>query len=89
MRICRGWILNTLALTLTADLATLRYSFEHRPLLLCATTAFGLATAFGFYRAWRALTVTGYRKLAEQTTEPTPNSPSPVPAQPQTGPVAP
>lgn|GEM_PF-588168 len=86
MRICRGWTLNTLALTLAADLAMLRYSFEHRSFILCVTTVLGTATAFGFYRAWRALTVTGYRKLAEQTT--TPASP-PVPAQPQPGPVSP
>ncbi|MGW6159896.1 hypothetical protein ACWFRM_43460, partial [Streptomyces sp. NPDC055144] len=89
MRICRGWTLNTLALTLTADLAMLRYSFEHRPPILGVTTAFGLATAFGFYRAWRALTATGYRKLAEQTTIPSPNAPSPVPSQPQPGPATP
>lgn len=89
MRICRGWTLNTLALTLTADLAMLRYSFEHRPLVLCTITVFGMATVFGFYCAWRALTVTGYRKLAEQTTTSTPSSPSPVPAQPQPGSVSP
>ncbi|MFD7499349.1 hypothetical protein ACFV8T_45175 [Streptomyces sp. NPDC059832] len=86
MRICRGWTLNTLALTFTADLAMLRYSFEHRPLILGATSALGMATAFGFYRAWRALTVTGYRKLAEQTTLPAAGQP--VPAQPQPGSVA-
>ncbi|NEB79541.1 hypothetical protein G3I40_30625 [Streptomyces sp. SID14478] len=89
MRICRGWTLNTLLLALAADLAMLRYSFAHRPLILAVATAFGLATAFGFYRAWRALTVTGYRKLAEQTTVPTAGSPSQVPAQPQPGPVSP
>ncbi|MGW6214992.1 hypothetical protein [Streptomyces sp. NPDC055109] len=89
MRICRGWILNTLALTLTAALAMLRYSFEHRPLILGATAVLGIATAFGFYRAWRALTVTGYRKLAEQTAVPTASPPSLVPAQPQSGPVSP
>ncbi|MFD5670699.1 hypothetical protein ACFWIK_38130 [Streptomyces anthocyanicus] len=87
MRICRGWTLNTLALTLTADLAMLRYSFENRPLILGATTAFGAVTAYGFYRAWRALTVTGYRKLAEQTTIPTDSEPGP--AQPQPSPVSP
>ncbi|WP_367038148.1 hypothetical protein [Streptomyces sp. Je 1-332] len=85
MRICRGWTLNTLALTLTADLAMLRYSFEHRPLILGATTALGAATAFGFYRAWRSLTTTGYRKLAEQTV-PATIPPVPVPSQPGTTP---
>ncbi|ALO91219.1 hypothetical protein SHL15_9286 [Streptomyces hygroscopicus subsp. limoneus] len=87
MRICRGWTLNTLALALTADLATLRYSIEHRPFILGATSALGIATAFGFYRAWRTLTVTGYRKLAEQTT--LPPAGQPVPAQPQPNPVSP
>ncbi|MEV4872247.1 hypothetical protein [Streptomyces syringium] len=86
MRICRGWLFNTMALTLTADLSMLRYSFEHRPLILGATTALGTATAFGFYRAWRALTVTGYRKLAEQTANSTPSAPVPPP---QHGPATP
>ncbi|MFI2764885.1 hypothetical protein ACH5A3_39655 [Streptomyces echinatus] len=67
MRICRGWLFNSLALTMTADLAMLRYSFDHRLLTLYTATALGLVTAFGFFRAWRALTLTGYRKLAEQT----------------------
>lgn len=92
MRICRGWTLNTLALTITADLAMLRYSFEHRPLILGAVTVLGTVTTIGFYRAWRTLTLTGYRKLAEQTiTTATPavGSPSPVPAQSQPGPSAP
>ncbi|MEV5676461.1 hypothetical protein [Streptomyces sp. NPDC052179] len=87
MRICRGWTLNTLALTLTANLAMLRYSFEHRTLILCATTAFGIATALGFYQAWRALTVTGYRKLAEQTTIPAASQPVPVQPQPEPRPT--
>ncbi|MGW7291724.1 hypothetical protein ACWGIB_04935 [Streptomyces xiamenensis] len=78
MRVCRGWLLNTVVLTVSADLAMLRYSFEHRPLTICVTTMFGAATALGFYRAWHALTVTSYRKLAEQTIPGTP-----VPAQPQ------
>ncbi|MER6550659.1 hypothetical protein ABZ773_13100 [Streptomyces sp. NPDC047804] len=83
MRICRGWLLNSLALTLTADLAMLRYSFEHRLLALCVTSGLGILTAYGFYRAWRVLTVTGYRKLAEQTAA-SPTTP-PVPAQPEPG----
>ncbi|MCC0100471.1 hypothetical protein K7B10_38030 [Streptomyces flavotricini] len=82
VRICRGWLLNTAALTLTADLAMLRYPLDHRALTLGATTVFGTVTAFGFYRAWRALTTTGYRKLAEQTTPP-----APLPAQSQSGTV--
>ncbi|WP_440558014.1 hypothetical protein ACSP97_15970 [Streptomyces sp. SCPE 10] len=87
MRICRGWLFNCLALVLTADLAMLRYSFDHRLLILCTVTVLGLVIAYGFFRAWRALTVTGYRKLAEQTAASS-TSPS-VPAQPQPGLVAP
>ncbi|MEU1090927.1 hypothetical protein ABZ401_29655 [Streptomyces sp. NPDC005892] len=83
MRICRGWFLNTLALTLTADLAMLRYPLEHRPLILGGTTILGAATSLGFFHAWRALTLTGYRKLAEQTTPPA--DATPVPAQPHAG----
>lgn len=86
MRICRGCTFNTLLLTLAADLAMLRYSFEHRPLILCTITVLGLATTFGFYRAWRAPPETGYRKLAEQTT--TPTASPPVPAQTQPGSVS-
>lgn len=80
MRICRGWVFNSMALTLAADLAMLRYSFEHRTLTLAATSLLGAVTAFGFHRAWRALTMTGYRKLAEQML---PTVSAPVPAQPQ------
>lgn len=83
MRICRGWLFNCLALALTADSAMLRYSFDHRLLILCTATVLGFVIAYGFFRAWRALTVTGYRKLAEQTAA-SPTSPS-LPAQPQPG----
>ena len=87
MRICRGWLFNSLALTMTANLAMLRYSFDHRLLTICTTSVFGIVTAYGFYRAWRALTETGYRKLAEQTATPPTNPP--VPPQPQPGSVSP
>ncbi|WP_328940899.1 hypothetical protein OG259_03980 [Streptomyces sp. NBC_00250] len=82
MRICRGWFLNSMALTLTADLTMLRYSFAHRPLVLCAATLLGAVTAFGFHRAWRSLTETGYRKLAQQAALTTGSA---VPSQPQAG----
>ncbi|MFE2914232.1 hypothetical protein [Kitasatospora indigofera] len=87
MRICRGWLVNTVALTLTANLALARYSFEHRLLVTAGASALGLLTAVGFYRAWRSLTATSYRKLAEQTT--VTGSNPPVPAQPQPGPALP
>ncbi|WP_327188280.1 hypothetical protein [Streptomyces sp. NBC_01334] len=85
MRICRGWLVNTVALTLAAGLALLRYSFEHRELVVCVVTVLGLLTAFGFYRAWHALAATGYRKLAEQTM--LAGSSPPVPSQTQPNPA--
>ncbi|MER6641055.1 hypothetical protein ABT285_36715 [Streptomyces microflavus] len=81
MRICRGWIINTAALTITSDLALLRYSFENQRLLICAISILGLLTTVGFYRAWRTLTATSYRKLAEQTMPA--DSAASVPGQPQ------
>lgn len=86
MRICRGWLFNTMALILSADLAMLRYPFAHRPLTFCVTTLLGAVTTFGFHRAWRALTATGYRKLAEQNILATN---APVPTQPQPGTLIP
>ncbi|MEU4878410.1 hypothetical protein [Streptomyces sp. NPDC021608] len=86
MRICRGWLVNTVALTLAGGLALLRYSFEHRELVVCAIAVLGLLTAFGFYRAWHTLTATGYRKLAEQTTLATSSPPVPSQTQPTPAP---
>jgi hypothetical protein len=86
MRICRGWILNTVLLTVAGDLALLRYHVEHRPLLLTLTTALGLALTAGFYLSWHTITTTGYRKLAQQTM--TVTAPA-VPRQGNTAPTTP
>ncbi|MEW2400333.1 hypothetical protein [Streptomyces sp. NPDC046862] len=67
LRICRGWTLNSILLTLATDLALWRYPVEHRPLLLATATIMGTLAAVGFYLAWHAITSTGYRKLAAQT----------------------
>jgi hypothetical protein len=67
LRICRGWMLDSILLTLATDLALWRYPVEHRPLLLITATVLGAAAAVGFYLSWHAITATGYRKLAVQT----------------------
>ncbi|GAA1733160.1 MULTISPECIES: hypothetical protein [Streptomyces] len=86
LRICRGWVLNSILLTLAIDLALWRFPVEHRALLLGAATVLGILAVVGFYLSWRAITATGYRKLAAQTapaaTQSVPSQP-PVPA-PQT-----
>ncbi|MET8647675.1 hypothetical protein [Streptomyces sp. NPDC004675] len=80
MRICRGWILNTALLTVAGDLLLLRYDVEHRTLLLALTTILGVGLTAGFYLSWRTITVTGYRKLAQQMPTVTGLAP-PVPQQ--------
>ncbi|MEV0936383.1 hypothetical protein ACIBMX_47025 [Streptomyces phaeochromogenes] len=79
LRICRGWILNSILLTLATDLALGRYPVEHRPLLLVTVTVLGALTAAGFYLSWHTITATGYRKLAMQTA---PAATQTVPSQP-------
>ncbi|MFJ5157073.1 hypothetical protein ACIQCF_37185 [Streptomyces sp. NPDC088353] len=81
LRICRGWVLNSILLTLATDLALGRYPVEHRALLLATATVLGALAAVGFYLSWHTITATGYRKLAIQTAPaPTPT----VPSQPPT-----
>jgi hypothetical protein len=79
LRICRGWVLNSILLTLATDLATERYSVEHRLLLLATVTVLGVLAAVGFYLSWHTITATGYRKLALQTA---PAATPTVPSQP-------
>ncbi|MFS8202608.1 hypothetical protein ACLVWQ_28465 [Streptomyces sp. CWNU-52B] len=78
LRICRGWVLNSILLTLATDLALARYSVEHCALLVATVTVLGVLAAVGFYLSWHTITTTGYRKLALQTTPAAP----PVPSQP-------
>ncbi|MER5914995.1 hypothetical protein ABT124_32165 [Streptomyces sp. NPDC001982] len=83
LRICRGWVLNSVLLTLATDLALGRYPVEHRVLLLATATVLGVLAAVGFYLSWRTITATGYSKLAIQTAPaalPVPSQP-PAPAQ--------
>ncbi|WP_436988145.1 hypothetical protein [Streptomyces sp. enrichment culture] len=79
LRICRGWMLNTILLTLATDLALWRYPVEHRSLLLATATVLGTLATVGFYLAWHTITATGYRKLAAQTA---PAAAQTVPSQP-------
>ncbi|MFF5044682.1 hypothetical protein [Streptomyces nigra] len=79
LRVCRGWVLNSILLTVATDLALWRYPVEHRPLLLASATVLGALAVVGFYLSWHAITATGYRKLAIQTA---PATTQVVPAQP-------
>ncbi|MEU0195958.1 hypothetical protein ABZ250_40100 [Streptomyces afghaniensis] len=81
LRICRGWVLNCILITLATDLALWRYSVEHRAVLLTTTNVLGVLAALGFYLSWHTITATGYRKLAIQTA---PAATPTVPAQPPT-----
>ncbi|MGW5823039.1 hypothetical protein [Streptomyces noursei] len=83
LRICRGWMFNSILLTLATDLALGRYPVEHRHLLLVMVTILGALATAGFYLSWHTITATGYRKLAAQTTSavmPTVPSQTPAPA---------
>ncbi|MGW1878747.1 hypothetical protein [Streptomyces sp. NPDC001975] len=79
LRICRGWILNSILLTPAIDLALWRFPVEHRSLLLGTSTAVGVLAVVGFYLSWRTITATGYRKLAAQTA---PAAAQTLPSQP-------
>lgn len=79
LRICRGWVLNSILLTLATDLALGRYSVEHRVLLLATVAVLGALAAVGFYLSWHTITATGYHKLALQTA---PAATPTVPSQP-------
>ncbi|WP_326647259.1 hypothetical protein [Streptomyces sp. NBC_01750] len=81
LRICRGWMFNSILLTVATDLALWRYPVEHRFLLLATATVLGTLAAVGFYLSWHTITATGYRKLAAQTA---PAAAQTVPSQPPT-----
>ena len=66
MRVCRGWLMNSIFLTIAADLVILRFPVSGRAPILAFCTLMGLLLALGFYAAWRNITVTGYKKLAQQ-----------------------
>ncbi|WP_158709112.1 hypothetical protein [Streptomyces globisporus] len=66
MRICRGWVFNSLLLFIAIDFAIMRFPLEGRILMISATTVIGFLLVLGFYVAWRNITLTSYRKLALQ-----------------------
>lgn len=66
MRICRGWVFNSLLLFVAIDFAIMRFPLEGRILMISATTVIGVLLVLGFYVAWRNITLTSYRKLALQ-----------------------
>lgn len=66
MRICRGWFLNSILLSISIDLVLIRFPTQGRPALIAVATMLGLLTAAGFYIAWGSITVTGYKKLHQQ-----------------------
>lgn len=66
MRICRGWFVNCLFLAAAGDLMLWRFPVQNRALVVTATTVLGLLLAWSFYAAWRNITATGYKKLAQQ-----------------------
>ncbi|MGJ0152812.1 hypothetical protein ACR3S4_05530 [Streptomyces sp. CH8.1] len=67
MRVCRGWLLNSVLIAFVVDLIIIRSSFPDRLLLVFLATVMGVLLALGFYAAWRSITVTGYKKLAQQS----------------------
>lgn len=69
LRICRGWIVNCAALTATGAFATGRFVTQNKIPATLSVTALGVLASLAFYAAWRSITVTGYRKLAEQTSQ--------------------
>ncbi|MFI6765550.1 hypothetical protein [Streptomyces sp. NPDC050355] len=76
MRICRGWFFNSILLIAATDLALVRFPVQDRLLLISLATTIGILMASGFYAAWKSITVTGYRKLAQQSQVSDPDSPA-------------
>ncbi|MFB7058714.1 hypothetical protein ACFCXT_37025 [Streptomyces vinaceus] len=66
MRICRGWTLNSILLFGALAFLLGRCHFEARSVLIVVSVATGGILGFGFYVAWRNITVTSYAKLAHQ-----------------------
>lgn len=80
MRICRGWLLDSLLLLLAVSLVIWRFPVQNRPLLFVAVVMVGGVSAAGFYMAWRSITVTGYKKLAQQASDAAVSLPNQVPS---------
>lgn len=69
MRICRGWVLNSLLLSIAFILLISRFPLQGRASLITASAIFGALCAAGFYAAWANITETGYKKLSQQASE--------------------
>ncbi|WP_136100679.1 hypothetical protein [Streptomyces sp. S816] len=69
MRVCRGWILNSLLLSLSSILLVSRFPFQDRASLIAIVVTLGGLSTFGFYAAWMNITGTSYRKLSQQAAE--------------------
>lgn len=76
MRVCRGWFLNSALLSIASALLIWRFPVQDRMILLSMCAVVGVLCASGFYAAWRSITATGYRKLAQQTSQNTANVPN-------------
>ncbi|MER7487777.1 hypothetical protein ABTY20_18090 [Streptomyces sp. NPDC126497] len=76
MRICRGWFLNSVLLSVASALLIWRFPVQDRVLLLSVDVFLGLLCAAGFYAAWKNITATSYRKLAQQAMEVTARVPN-------------
>jgi hypothetical protein len=78
MRICRGWSINCLLLVVAGDLLIWRFPVSNRPVLLIVVSVMGLLLGSGFFVAWRTITLTSYKKLAQQAGEASQALPSQV-----------
>lgn len=76
MRVCRGWFMNSLLLTLSYSLLIWRFPAQNRLVLFVAGLVVGGLCAAGFYLSWRSITETGYKKLAQQAPEASARMPS-------------
>ncbi|MFK0288786.1 hypothetical protein ACIQVL_51210 [Streptomyces sp. NPDC090499] len=69
MRVCRGWVLNSLLLSIAAALLISRFPVQDRAILITASVVLGGIIAAGFFAAWMNITETGYKKLSQQASE--------------------
>lgn len=69
LRICRGWALNAIAITISLNiLIWTRYAdMASTGLLSIVGTLLGVAIAWGCQRAWKSLSHAEYRKIKEQS----------------------
>jgi hypothetical protein len=78
IRVCRGWLLNAVVLTVATDLVIWRLNPKERIWLVLLATCVGAALCAGCFLTWRTVVAANYRKLAEQTTTAASNPQGPV-----------